>query len=73
MNNNNLFRIAGWTALVTDLVYLILAVAGFMGSAGFVNTGNLVGDILMLVWLVWLWRVFLSKKFAAASPVPTAA
>jgi hypothetical protein len=52
--------------LLTGLVYVILAVAGFMGSAGFVDTGNLVGDILMLVWLVWLWRTFLSKKFASA-------
>jgi hypothetical protein len=51
-------------ALVTGVVYLLLGVAGFMGSAGVINGGNLVGDILMLGWLVWLGVVFLSKKFA---------
>jgi hypothetical protein len=51
-------------ALVTGVVYLLLGVAGFMGSAGVINGGNLVSDILMLGWLVWLGVVFLSKKFA---------
>jgi hypothetical protein len=53
-------------AFLTGVVFLILGVAGFMGSATIVNWGNLVGDIFMLVWLVWLCVVFLSKKFAAA-------
>ena len=59
-------RLLAVLALMTGVVYLLLAVAGFMGSAGFVNSGNLVGDILMLIWLAWLGVVFLSKKFAAA-------
>jgi hypothetical protein len=59
-------RLLAVLALLIGVLYLLLGVAGFMGSAGFTNVGNLVGDILMLGWLVWLWRLFLSKKFAAA-------
>jgi hypothetical protein len=59
-------RLLAVLALLIGVLYLLLGVAGFMGAAGFTNGGNLVGDILMLVWLVWLWRLFLSKKFAAA-------
>jgi len=53
-------------ALLAGAVALILGIAGFMGSAGIVDSGNLVLDILMLAWIVWLGIVFLSKKFAAA-------
>ena len=66
-------RLLAVLALLIGVLYLILAVAGFMGSASFVNSGNFVGDILMLVWLVWLWRVFLSKRMTAAVPAPVAA
>jgi hypothetical protein len=60
-------------ALLTGAVFLILGVAGFMGSAAIVDGGNLVADILMLAWIVWLGILFLSKKFATASPVPAVA
>ena len=53
-------------ALLAGAVAFVLAVTGFMGSATIVDSGNLVLDILMLVWIVWLGIVFLSKKFAAA-------
>jgi len=53
-------------ALLAGAVSLVLGVAGFMGSAAIVDSGNLVLDVLMLVWVVWLGIVFLSKKFAAA-------
>ena len=53
-------------ALLAGAVGLVLSVAGFMGSAAIVDSGNLVLDILMLAWVVWLGIVFLSKKFAAA-------
>jgi hypothetical protein len=59
-------RLFAVLVLLIGVLYLLLGLAGFMGSAGFINVGNLVGDILMLVWLVWLWRLFLSTKFAAA-------
>jgi hypothetical protein len=57
--------------LLTGTVYLILGAAGFMGSETFINWGNLVGDVFMLVWLVWLWRVFWSDKFATTRPLTT--
>ena len=53
-------------ALLTGVVALVLGVAGFMDSAAIVDGGNLILDILMLAWVVWLGIVFLSKKFAAA-------
>jgi len=54
-------------ALLAGAVALILGIAGFLGSAAIVDGGNLVLDILMLAWIVWLVIVFLSKKFTAAS------
>jgi hypothetical protein len=53
-------------ALLSGAVALVLGIAGFMGSAAIVDGGNLVLDILMLAWIVWLGIFFLSKKFAAA-------
>jgi hypothetical protein len=53
-------------ALLAGAVSLVLGIVGFMGSAAIFDSGNLVLDILMLAWVVWLGIVFLSKKFAAA-------
>jgi hypothetical protein len=60
-------------AFLSGISLLIATVAGMMGSDAIVNVVNLVADIFMLVWVVWLGVVFLSKKFAAADPVPAAA
>ena len=53
-------------ALLAGAVALVLGIVGFLGNAAIVDSGSLVLDILMLVWIVWLGIVFLSKKFAAA-------
>jgi hypothetical protein len=60
-------------AFLAGISLLIATIAGMMGSDSIVNVVNLVADIFMTAWLAWLAIVFLSKKFAAADPVPAAA
>lgn len=59
-------------ALLSGISLLVATVAGLMGNEAVFNVVNLVADIFMLVWLVWLGIVFLSRKFAAAIPAPAA-
>jgi hypothetical protein len=60
-------------ALLTGITYLISGVGGLLGSQVIADNVSTLSSILMLVWLVWLWLVFVSKKFATASPEPAAA
>jgi hypothetical protein len=52
-------------AFLSGVSLLFATIAGLIGNEAVVNILNLVADIFMLVWLVWLSIVFLSKKFAA--------
>lgn len=49
-------------ALVTGGLFLISGIAGFLGSQTFAGIVNLISVLAMVVWLIWLWRVFWSKK-----------
>ena len=71
--SNRMPRGLAVVAFLIGISLLIESVASLMGSEGVVNVVALVADIFMLVWLVWLGVVFLSKKFAATSPIPAAA
>jgi hypothetical protein len=53
-------------ALLAGIFFFISGVGGFLVNPDFADNVSLISFLLMLVWLVWLWRVFLSKKFAAA-------
>jgi hypothetical protein len=53
-------------AFLAGISLLIATIAGMMGGEAIVNGVSLIADIFMLVWLVWLWRVFRSTKFSAA-------
>jgi hypothetical protein len=69
-------RMSRWLAvlaLVTGGLTFIAAVVGFLGNPDLSDGIETLSIPFMLVWEVWLWRVFLSKKFAAASPVPAVA
>ena len=60
-------------ALLAGVTYFIAAVGGFLGSQAIAENVSSISILFVLAWLVWLWRVFLSKKMAAASPTPAAA
>ena len=59
-------------ALLTGITYLISGVAGFLGNQVIAENVSTFASIFMLVWLVWLWRAFLSKKLATALPATVA-
>jgi hypothetical protein len=56
----------GLIGLLTGVVWLITGAASFIGSTTMGMVASLGGFVLMLVWLVWLWRVFSSGKLAMA-------
>ena len=56
----------GLIGLLTGVVWLISGAASFIGSTTIGMVASLGGFALMLVWLVWLWRVFSSGRLATA-------
>jgi hypothetical protein len=52
--------------LLAGALFLVAGVGGFFSSPDFADSVSLFAELLMLIWLFWLWRVFWSKKFAAA-------
>ena len=60
-------------ALLAGGIGFIAGVAGWLGNPDMADNLNTLSIPFMLAWEVWLWRVFISNKFAAASPAPVAA
>jgi hypothetical protein len=60
-------------ALLAGATYFISAVGGLLGSQAIAEGVSTLSILFVLVWLVWLWQVFLSKKFAVALVVPACA
>lgn len=60
-------------ALLTGGIYLVSGVGGFLAGPAFADNVSSVAILSVLAWLVWLWRVFLSAKFASTLPVATPA
>jgi hypothetical protein len=60
-------------ALLTGAITFIAGVLGLLGNPAMADSIQQFAILFMLAWEVWLWRVLVSKKFAAASPVPVAA
>jgi len=52
--------------LLAGVLFLVAGLGGFISGPDFADSLSLFAELLMLVWLFWLWRVFLSKKFSAA-------
>jgi len=53
-------------ALVAGVFFLIAGVGGFLTGPDFADNISLIAILAMFVWQFWLWRIFLSKKFATA-------
>jgi hypothetical protein len=53
-------------ALVAGIFFFIAGVCGFIVGTDFADNVSLIAILAMFVWQFWLWRVFLSKKFASA-------
>jgi hypothetical protein len=64
--SNRMPRGLAVVALLAGVTYFISGVGGFLGSQALAENVSSLSILFVLVWLVWLWRVFLSKKFAAA-------
>jgi hypothetical protein len=60
-------------ALLAGVIGFIAGVAGWLVSLDMADNLNTLSIPFMLAWEVWLWRVLVSKKFAAPSPEPAAA
>jgi hypothetical protein len=54
----------GLIALLTGVAWVIAGAASFVGSTAIGMVASLGAFALMLVWLVWLWRVFSSGRLA---------
>lgn len=52
--------------LLAGAIFLVAGVGGYIAGPGFADSLSLFAELLMLAWLFWTWRVFWSKKFAAA-------
>jgi len=52
--------------LLSGIFYLLTGVAGFIGSATLGMVASLGSFVFMVIWLVWLWRIFVSGKLATA-------
>lgn len=48
--------------LLAGALFLVAGVGGFFAGPDFADSVSLFAELLMLVWLFWLWRVFSSKK-----------
>jgi hypothetical protein len=59
------FAIAG---LLTGITYLIAGIGGFLGNQNIADSVSIISALLMLVWEVWLWRVFWSKSDIKTAP-----
>ena len=59
--------------LLAGVTYLISGVAGLLRSEAIAGNVSMLSTLLVLVWLVWLWRAFLSKRMTVAVPAPVAA
>lgn len=57
--------------LLTGVVNFIAGDVGMLGNPGLADTIQQFSIPLYLAWAVWLWRVFVSAKFAAALPMAT--
>ena len=60
-------------ALLAGVIGFVAGVAGWLVSLDMADNLNTLSIPFMLAWEVWLWRVLISNKFAAASPAPVAA
>jgi hypothetical protein len=60
-------------ALLGGGITFVAAIIDFLGNPGLADNIQSFSILFIIAWAVWLWRVFWSKKFAAASPVPAAA
>jgi hypothetical protein len=65
-------RVLAILALLAGGVYFIAAVVGFLGNPNLSDSISTLSILFVLAWSLWLWRVLLSKKFAAASSEPVA-
>ena len=65
-------RVLAILALLAGLIYFIAGVVGFLGNSSLSDSISTPAILFVLAWALWLWRVLLSKKFAAASSEPTA-
>jgi hypothetical protein len=54
------------TLLIGGLLF-VGGVAGFLGSQAVADNVTIIPFLLILVWLVWLWRLFLSERMAPAA------
>jgi uncharacterized membrane protein YwaF len=59
-------------ALLAGLILFVSGVIGLLGNPDLSDNVSTFAFLLILVWEVWLWRVFLSKKFTTIS-IETAA
>jgi hypothetical protein len=60
-------------ALLAGVTSFISGVGGLLGNQAIADNVGSFPFLFMLIWEVWLWLVFVSKKFATASPEPAAA
>ena len=52
--------------LLTGITYFVAGVGGFLGNQNIAESVSGISALLMLVWEVWLWRVFWSKRVIIA-------
>jgi hypothetical protein len=53
-------------ALLAGGITFIAGVIGLLGNSNLADSIQQFSILFMLAWAVWLWRVLVSKKFAAA-------
>jgi Domain of unknown function (DUF4386) len=71
--SNRMPRLLAVLALLTGGITFIAGVIDLFGKQNMADSIQSISILFMLAWEVWLWRVLVSKKFAAASPAPAAA
>ena len=52
--------------LLTGIVWLILGAVSFNGTTTLAMVGGVASTLFMVVWLVWLWRLFTSGKLVTS-------
>jgi hypothetical protein len=60
-------RVLAIGTLLIGALLFIGGVAGFLGSQAIADNVTIIPFLLILVWLVWLWRIFWFGKLAASS------
>ena len=63
-------RVLAILAFLAGAIYFIAGVFGLVGNPDLADNISTLAILFVLVWSVWLWRVLVSKKFAAANPQP---